>query len=101
MSIDGHGSQHDIDLDEAPFKLMESSMNYVPNSEQIGGVVRALLALGGGYLIAKGYVTGDQWQTESAAFLALVVGGWSMWTNRPGTVIPPKSDTLGSTVPKP
>jgi hypothetical protein len=53
------------------------------SAEQIGGLLRALLATGGTYAIAKGYVTPENWEWISAGALGLVVSGWSWWAKKP------------------
>jgi hypothetical protein len=55
-------------------------------SEQIWGLLRAFLALIGGILIAKGYVDAALWETIIGGIGALFVAGWSLWSNRYGTV---------------
>lgn len=60
------------------------------NSDQIGGIVRAVGGVAVGYLVGNGYITSDvgAWFITGAATLA--IGAWSWWTNRPGTVIAAK-----------
>ncbi len=54
--------------------------------DQIGGIVRALLAAASGYLIGKGWVDADTAATLGGAVVTLVVTGWSWWTNRPAKI---------------
>lgn len=46
--------------------------------DQVGGLVRALLAWVGGYLVGKGYVGADVWQQVIAASPAIVAAAWSI-----------------------
>lgn len=59
--------------------------------DQIGGVLRAILGAIGGYFVAKGVVSTDMLNTIVGAVVTLVTAGWSIWTNKPGTTIPPKT----------
>ena len=58
------------------------------NADQIGGVVRAVVGIGTAWLLGRGYITSGTAADISTAVLAVVVAGWSAWTNKPGTVIP-------------
>ena len=59
------------------------------NSDQIGGILRALLAAGGGYAAAKG-MDGGTYGLITGAVVTIVTAVWSWYTNKPGTSIPPK-----------
>jgi len=56
------------------------------NSDQITGIIRAVLAAIGGFIMAKGWVNAETW--------AWIVGGaatigpaiWSWFTNRPASI---------------
>lgn len=54
--------------------------------EQIGGVVRAVLAVGLGYLAGKGIIASGAVADLTAAFATAVVAAWSAWTNRPAAI---------------
>tara|TARA_R110000868_G_C10320881_1_gene713133 strand:- start:190 stop:375 length:186 start_codon:yes stop_codon:yes gene_type:complete len=57
------------------------------NTDQVGGLVRAVLTAIGGIFVSHGYVTSGKWEAI-AGFIAVVGGAaWSWWTNRPGIVI--------------
>ena len=58
------------------------------NGEQIGGIVRALLAAGSGWAVGHGYVDNNTALAVSGGIVTIVTAVWSYWTNRPGTVIP-------------
>lgn len=60
------------------------------NTEQIGGIVRAVAAAIAGIFVGKGLISGETatWIAGGAATLA--IAGWSIWTNKPGTTIAPK-----------
>lgn len=47
------------------------------NSEQIGGIVRAVVAAAGGYLAAKGMLDAATWQIIAGAAATVVVAIWS------------------------
>lgn len=57
------------------------------NSDQIGGIVRTVLAAAGGYVIAKGWLDAATFTAISGAVVTIAVALWSWRTNKPGTVI--------------
>lgn len=61
------------------------------NADQIGGIVRAILAAVAGYFVGKGVVDQGTATTIVGAIGTLVVAVWSVVTNRSGKVIPPKT----------
>ena len=48
------------------------------NGEQIGGIVRTVLAAAGGYFAAKGYLDAATWQTIAGAVATVIVAVWSV-----------------------
>lgn len=60
------------------------------NADQIGGIVRAVLAAAGGYFVAKGVVDAATMTTIAGALATIIAAAWSAWTNKGGTVIPAK-----------
>ena len=52
------------------------------SSDQIGGIVRAVLTAGVGYLAGKGYIGSDQASALVAAATTLVVAIWSVMSKR-------------------
>ena len=60
------------------------------NADQIGGLLRAaipgIVALGTHY----GIGSAEQITVTATAVATFVVAMWSVWTNKPGTVIPTK-----------
>lgn len=56
------------------------------SSEQITGVVRAILAAIGGYVIAKGWVDAANFETIAGAVVTSVVAGWSIFAKRPASI---------------
>ena len=48
------------------------------SGEQIAGIVRTILAAGGGYLAAKGYLDAATWQTIAGAVATVIVAVWSV-----------------------
>ena len=61
------------------------------NSEQLGGILRAILAAAGGSLVAKGVVDAGTATAVSGALVTILTAGWSWYTNKPGTVIAPNA----------
>jgi hypothetical protein len=55
-------------------------------SDQITGIMRAVLAALGGFILAKGWVSAETWAWLTGGILT--VGGtlWSMWSNRPAGI---------------
>ena len=60
------------------------------NGDQIGGLVRALLAGAGGFAVSKGWVDDSTASIVGGSLATAIAAAWSYWTNRPGTVIPHK-----------
>lgn len=52
-------------------------------NEQVGGVVRAIVAVGIGYLAGKNIIAPGMVAELTAAVTAAVIAGWSAYTNRP------------------
>lgn len=48
--------------------------------EIIGGIVRAVLASAGGFAIAKGWITPENWEPIAGGVLATVISLWSAKT---------------------
>lgn len=55
----------------------------VMSKEQIGGIVRALLAAVGGYFVGQGMLDGATMETIAGAVATLVTAVWSVWSKRP------------------
>lgn len=53
------------------------------SSEQIGGVLRTILAAGGGYLVSRGWLDNATMMSIVGAIVTLVTAGWSVWAKRP------------------
>ena len=51
-------------------------------SEQIAGIVRAIVAALGGSLVAKGVVDSETVLAVSGAVATLAVAAWSVWSKR-------------------
>ena len=49
---------------------------------ELGGVIRALLAFAGGYVVAKGYFTDADWNALSGAIITAIPIVWSVWQKR-------------------
>ena len=52
------------------------------NQEQFTAIVRALLQLAGGMLVAGGYATDASWAQVTGAVMTLAGFAWSIWQNR-------------------
>jgi hypothetical protein len=52
-------------------------------SDQITGILRAILAAAGGFILAKGWVNAETWAWLTGGILTIVPTLWSLWTNRP------------------
>lgn len=50
--------------------------------EMAWGVVRAILAAGGGYLVARGMIDTGTLETVLGALGTLFVAGWSVWSKK-------------------
>jgi glycerol-3-phosphate dehydrogenase len=61
------------------------------NADQIGGIVRALLAAASGWAVGHGYLDNNTALALSGAVVTIATAVWSFYTNKPGTVIPPKT----------
>lgn len=51
-------------------------------NEQFGGVVRAIAAAAGGYLVGQGYISAETATTVGGAVVTLAVALWSVWAKR-------------------
>lgn len=52
------------------------------SAEQIGGILRTVLAAGGGYFVSKGYIDNATMMTVVGAVVTLATAGWSVWAKR-------------------
>ena len=50
------------------------------NADQVGGIVRALMAVGAGYALSLGF-TDAQWLAVTGSVVALVTILWSVYSN--------------------
>lgn len=50
--------------------------------EMIWGVARAVLAAGGGYLVAKGMIDAGTLETVLGALGTIFAAGWSIWSKK-------------------
>lgn len=57
---------------------MDENQSAIPS--YVTSLLRTAGGLIGGYLIGKGYISGEQAATIGGALLALVVAGWSMYS---------------------
>ena len=61
------------------------------NGDQIGGIIRAILPPLVAFGVAKGWVNAGNADWVIASITSIAVAIWSVWTNKPGTVIAPKT----------
>jgi len=54
------------------------------NSEQFAGILRAILAAGGGFIIGKGWFDAATWTAVSGAIVTAAVAVWSHRSNAQG-----------------
>jgi len=54
----------------------------MPNSSQIGGIVRALLAALAGFAVNKGWIPAEGVTELVSAGVVIAVAAWSMATNK-------------------
>lgn len=52
-------------------------------SEQFAGIVRAILAAGGGYFVGQGIIDNATMMTIVGALVTLATAGWSYWVKKP------------------
>ena len=50
--------------------------------EQVGGIVRAIVAAAGGYFVGQGLIDAQTMMTLGGAVTTLAVAGWSIWSKR-------------------
>jgi len=53
------------------------------NTDQIGGLIRAIGGVAVGWAVGKGYITSEDGQWLLAGAGTAVIGAWSWWTNKP------------------
>lgn len=51
-------------------------------ADQVWGIVRTVLAAGGGYVVAKGWLDAAALESIIGALGVLFVTGWSVWSKR-------------------
>lgn len=52
------------------------------SSEQIAGIVRAVVSAIGGYFVGKGVVDGETVATVGGAVATIIVAAWSVWSKK-------------------
>jgi hypothetical protein len=50
--------------------------------EQVGGIVRAIVAAAGGYFVGQGLIDAQTMMTLGGAVTTIAVAGWSIWSKR-------------------
>jgi hypothetical protein len=56
------------------------------SSDQIGGLVRTLLGILGGFILAKGWVNAETWAWIVGGLASAVPAIWSWVSNRPAAI---------------
>lgn len=51
-------------------------------SEEFGGVIRTVLAFGGGYFVSQGYIDNATMLAVVGALVTLATAGWSVWVKK-------------------
>lgn len=52
-------------------------------SEQLGGIVRAVVSTAATYAIAKGWIGAEDAEWLMGGVIAVATAGWSWWVKRP------------------
>ena len=52
------------------------------NMDQAAGILRTILAAGGGYLVSKGYLDNATMLSLVGAVVTIVTACWSVWAKR-------------------
>jgi len=64
------------------------------NQDAILNIIRSVLKVGGGMIVADGLATSDQWIAISGGIVALIGAVWSYWVSKKQTAAiaaqPPK-----------
>lgn len=55
-------------------------------SDQLGGIIRAILAAVGGFILAKGWVSAETWAWLTGGVMTIGPAIWSWFTNRPSAM---------------
>ena len=59
------------------------------NADQIAGILRTILAAGGGYLVSRGWLDNATMMAIVGALVTLATAGWSVWAKRSAPAVPP------------
>lgn len=57
------------------------------NSDQLGGILRAIMPAAIAYAVAKGWVSASSAADVGAALVTLAMAVWSIYTNKSGKTI--------------
>jgi len=55
-------------------------------TEQVGGIVRALVAAAGGYFVGQGLIDAETMLTVGGAVTTIAVAVWSIWSKKKSDV---------------
>ena len=53
------------------------------SGEQIWGIVRTIMAAGGGWAVANGYISNELLTAVLGGLGTIFVAAWSTWSNKP------------------
>lgn len=66
--------------------LSSDNSGNIITSDRVGGVIRAIGATFGGYLVNGGYISSSTSELATGVAVSIGVAIWSWWTNRPEKV---------------
>ena len=67
-------------------------------SDQITGIIRAVGAAIGGFVIAKGWFSAETWSWIIGGVVTIGTALWSLWTNRPASLAAGAQQSAGVNV---
>jgi hypothetical protein len=67
-------------------------------SDQITGILRAILAAVGGFILAKGWISAEMWNWIVGGLLTIAPAVWSWFSNRPASIAASAQSISGVTV---
>jgi len=51
-------------------------------TEEFGGLVRTILAFGGGFIVSRGWLDNATMMTLVGALVTIATAGWSIWNKK-------------------
>lgn len=68
------------------------------SSDQITGILRAVLAAIGGFILAKGWINAETWAWITGGIVTIGPTIWSWFANRPASIAVAAQNLTGVTV---